>query len=64
MPGKTADELAAEAGRSLPAFAEELAAAARAFDDVAYGGVPGSPAAYAMLRDLDERLRLARPVAS
>ncbi|GAA3471451.1 DUF4129 domain-containing protein [Nonomuraea roseola] len=64
LPGKTADELAAEAGRSLPAFAEELAAAARAFDDVAYGGVPGSPAAYAMLRDLDERLRLARPVAS
>ncbi|MEV2266953.1 DUF4129 domain-containing protein [Nonomuraea africana] len=63
LPGKTADELAAEAGRSLPPFAEELAAAARAFDDVTYGGVPGSPAAYAMLRDLDERLRLARPVA-
>ncbi|MGV9304904.1 MULTISPECIES: DUF4129 domain-containing protein [unclassified Nonomuraea] len=63
LPGRTADELAAEAGRSLPAFAGELAAAARAFDDVAYGGVPGTPEAYAMLRELDERLRAARPVA-
>ncbi|MFD1931703.1 MULTISPECIES: DUF4129 domain-containing protein [Nonomuraea] len=63
MPGRTADELAAEAGRSLPAFADELAAAARAFDDVAYGGVPGTSDAYAMMRELDERLRVARPVA-
>lgn len=63
LPGRTADELAAEAGRSLPAFADELAAGARAFDDVAYGGVPGTSDTYSMMRELDERLRLARPVA-
>ncbi|MEV4392181.1 DUF4129 domain-containing protein [Nonomuraea sp. NPDC049607] len=62
MPGRTADELAAEAGAALPAFAAELAAAARSFDDVSYGGVPGTQAAYQAMSDLDERLRQARPV--
>lgn len=62
MPGRTADELAAEAGTALPGFATELAAAARAFDDVTYGGVPGTPAAYSTMSSLDERLRVARPV--
>ncbi|MCK2221174.1 DUF4129 domain-containing protein [Actinomadura sp. ATCC 31491] len=61
MPGRTADELAAEAGAALPAFAGELAAAARSFDEVTYGGVPGTPDAYAALAGLDERLRHARP---
>ncbi|GAA3189367.1 DUF4129 domain-containing protein [Nonomuraea roseoviolacea] len=61
QPGRTADELAAEAGRALPGFAGDLAAAARSFDDVTYGGVAGTPAAYAAMRDLDERLRQARP---
>ncbi|TYB58325.1 DUF4129 domain-containing protein [Nonomuraea sp. PA05] len=62
MPGRTADELAAEAAVSLPAFAQELAAAARSFDDVTYGGVPGTREAYETMTGLDERLRLARPV--
>ncbi|MEW9547096.1 DUF4129 domain-containing protein [Nonomuraea sp. NPDC050783] len=62
MPGRTADELAAEAAAALPAFAEELAAAARSFDEVTYGGVPGTPGAYAAMTGLDERLRQARPV--
>ncbi|WP_205315327.1 DUF4129 domain-containing protein, partial [Nonomuraea lactucae] len=48
--------------RALPGFADELAAAARSFDDVTYGGVPGTRAAYDAMRDLDERLRVARPV--
>ncbi|GAA2893448.1 DUF4129 domain-containing protein [Streptosporangium fragile] len=61
-PGRTAGELAAEAGRALPAFAAGLAAAARVFDDVTYGEVPGTAEGYALLRDLDERLRDARPV--
>ncbi|WP_326820200.1 DUF4129 domain-containing protein [Streptosporangium sp. NBC_01756] len=60
-PGRTADELAAEAGRALPGFAAELAAAARVFDDVTYGETPGTAEAYGVLRDLDERLRTARP---
>ncbi|MER6828416.1 DUF4129 domain-containing protein [Streptosporangium sp. NPDC000563] len=60
-PGRTADELAVEAGRALPALASELAAAARVFDDVTYGEVPGTPEAYGIMRDLDEHLRTARP---
>jgi hypothetical protein len=61
MPGRTADELAAEAAQALPAFAGELAAAARSFDDVTYGGVAGTREAYAAMASLDERLRQARP---
>ncbi|WP_052422800.1 DUF4129 domain-containing protein [Nonomuraea candida] len=62
MPGRTADELAAEAAVSLPAFAGELAAAARSFDDVTYGGVTGTRQAYETMASLDERLRQTRPV--
>jgi hypothetical protein len=62
MPGRTADELAAEAGAALPDFAAELTAAARSFDEVAYGGVAGTRGAYETMAALDERLRLARPV--
>lgn len=60
QPSRTADELAAEAGRALPGFAGDLAAAARLFDDVTYGEVPGTAEGYATLRDLDERLRSAK----
>ncbi|GHH68491.1 hypothetical protein GCM10017673_17440 [Streptosporangium violaceochromogenes] len=60
-PGRTAGELAAEAGRAIPALAADLAAAARVFDDVTYGEMPGTAAAYESLRDLDEHLRRARP---
>ncbi|MBB2909725.1 hypothetical protein FHS43_000971 [Streptosporangium becharense] len=62
VPGRTADELAAEAGRALPGFAAGLTAAARVFDDVTYGEVPGTAEDYGLLRDLDLRLRDARPV--
>lgn len=62
LPGRTADELSSEAGLALPAFAAELAAAARSFDEVTYGGVPGTRPAYDAMTALDERLRVARPV--
>lgn len=62
-PGRTADELATDAGRALPAFADELSRASRDFDDVTYGGVPGTPQAYQVMSALDEKLRQARPVA-
>ncbi|MEO3798810.1 DUF4129 domain-containing protein [Nonomuraea sp. B1E8] len=62
MPGRTADELAAEAAVSLPGFADELAAAARSFDDVTYGGVPGTRDAYTRMAALDDRVSQARPV--
>ncbi|MBX6768220.1 MAG: DUF4129 domain-containing protein [Actinomadura rubrobrunea] len=60
-PGRTADELAVEAGRALPDVAARLRAGVRIFDDVWYGGRPGTPQGYAQLRDLDERIRAGRP---
>ncbi|MFJ8434637.1 DUF4129 domain-containing protein [Kitasatospora sp. NPDC094019] len=61
-PGRTADEAAAEAGRALPDHAAELTAAARAFDDIAYGERTADRGAYQSLRDLDRDLERARPV--
>jgi hypothetical protein len=63
LPGRTADELAVEAGQALPGFAGELNAAARSFDDVTYGDVPGTREAYDAMSSLDDRLHAARPVA-
>jgi hypothetical protein len=60
-PGRTADELAAEAGAALPDHAEELAAGVRIFDDVWYGGRQGDADGYRRLTELDQRLRAARP---
>jgi hypothetical protein len=52
-PGRTADELAASAGRLLSAHAAALAAAAGLFDDVCYGGQPGTRAGADQLRALE-----------
>ncbi|WP_416975881.1 DUF4129 domain-containing protein [Streptomyces sp. 4F14] len=60
-PGRTADEAAAEAGRTLPDHAARLHAAARAFDDVTYGGRPASEPAYRRIADLDETLSRTKP---
>ncbi|MGP4003344.1 DUF4129 domain-containing protein [Streptomyces sp. 8N706] len=60
-PGRTADEAATEAGRSLPDHAGRLHAAARDFDDVTYGGRHATADTYARLRDLDLDLRRSRP---
>jgi hypothetical protein len=60
-PGRTADELAAEAGAGLPDHADELAAGVQIFDDVWYGGRAGDEDGYRRLTELDERLRAARP---
>jgi Flp pilus assembly protein TadB len=60
-PGRTADELASEAGTALPDHAEELAAGVRIFDDVWYGGRTGNAEGYQRLTELDRRLRSARP---
>jgi hypothetical protein len=63
-PGRTAAELAVEAGRALPAQAEGLGAAARRFDDVRYGGRNGTAAGYQQLRELDIGLQAARPAST
>ncbi|MGW9440024.1 DUF4129 domain-containing protein [Streptomyces sp. NPDC055607] len=60
-PGRTADEAAAEAGRSLPAHADGLRLAARAFDDVTYGGRTADEAAYRRVEELDTALERTRP---
>lgn len=60
-PGRTADEVAGEAGRLLPAAAADLATAARIFDDVWYGGRPATPEHDARLRDADAAVAAARP---
>jgi hypothetical protein len=59
-PGRTADELAGQAGRALPDLRAEFAAAARRFDDVRYGGRPGTAASYQQLCSLDARVQAVR----
>ena len=54
--GRTADELAAQAGVSFPGHAPDLADAARLFDQVRYGGRAGTREGYERLRDLDVAL--------
>ncbi|MGW8062952.1 DUF4129 domain-containing protein [Streptomyces ziwulingensis] len=60
-PGRTADEAATEAGRSLPAHGGRLRAAARDFDDVTYGGRPGTEQSYRRLTELDRDLERSSP---
>ncbi len=60
-PGRTAAEVAAEAGLALPGSAAALRAGARVFDDVTYGGRPGTPDADRGLRALDEQVAAERP---
>jgi hypothetical protein len=60
-PGRTADEAAAEAGRSLPSHTDELRAAARSFDDITYGGRTADASAYRRIEELDVSLERTRP---
>lgn len=61
-PGRTADEVAAEAGRSLPTHALPLRAAAQEFDAITYGGRNTGRQAYLIVRDLDLDLENAKPL--
>lgn len=55
-PGWTADEVAAEVGLRVPDAQDALEPAARTFDEVRYGGRPGSSAAYRAVADADDRV--------
>ncbi len=57
VPGRTANELAVDAAERLPALAAELSRSATAFNDVTYGGRPGTQAAYQLIVDLDNHLQ-------
>ncbi len=63
-PGRTANELARDAGAALPHLAGELSQAATAFNDVTYGEQPGTEGAYQMIADLDDHLRSRSPAAA
>ncbi|WP_150239120.1 DUF4129 domain-containing protein [Nocardiopsis quinghaiensis] len=59
--GRTATELAAEASAVLPGEAGGLREGARIFNDVVYGDRPATAGSARVLRELDARLRAARP---
>jgi hypothetical protein len=61
-PGRTAGEVARDAGSAVPVLAPDLARAAGLFDEVWYGGRPGTAATYASLVEVDDRVRAARLV--
>lgn len=58
-PGATAQAIAREAAAAFGAYAEELSAAAVAFDDVRYLSHAASEESYRMLVTADERLMTA-----
>ena len=58
-PGRTATEIATEAGAALPAVAADLGVATRTFADVWYGDREATAATDAAMRAVDERLRAA-----
>lgn len=58
-PGRTADEVAREAGAIVPTVAGDLRAAAGVFDEIWYGGRPATPQSDALMRQADDRVRRA-----
>lgn len=60
-PGRTADEIAVDAGQALPSVSADLRTGARLFDDVWYGGRTADSATYARLVAVDEAVSSARP---
>jgi hypothetical protein len=61
-PGRTAHEAVVELGPVFPAFEERLSIASDVFDLVRYGGSSTTRGSALAIRDLDDELRLARPV--
>jgi len=61
--GRTADEIAREAGAQVPAVAGPLRTAAALFDEVWYGGRPATAGHDAALRQADDEVRRA-PLAA
>jgi len=57
VPGRTATELARDAGATIPGLSGELRRAAEAFNDVTYGERPGTESGYRLIADLDDHLR-------
>jgi uncharacterized membrane protein len=58
-PGRTADEMALEAGRELPGLATDLRSAMTLFDDILYGDKAGSKDGYELVTRVDGAVRTA-----
>lgn len=56
-PGRTAGELARDAGAVLPELADALLRAAETFNEVSYGELPATPEGYRVVAELDEQVR-------
>lgn len=63
-PGRTAGELASEAGSALPGLASDLRAVTQLFDDIRYGEKDGSLAGYQLVSRVDNDVRAARPASA
>jgi hypothetical protein len=63
-PGRTATELARDAGAATPGLTDELRRAAETFNDVTYGERPGTESGYRLIADLDDHLRFSTPAAA
>lgn len=63
-PGRTAGEVARDAGAVVPGVADELRRAARTFDEVCYGGRAADASTYAVLVGCDETVTRSRLVAA
>jgi Domain of unknown function (DUF4129) len=64
VPGRTATELARDAGAATPGLTGELRRAAETFNDVTYGERPGTESGYRLIADLDDHLRFSTPAAA
>ncbi|MCW2600344.1 MAG: hypothetical protein JWM02_2173 [Frankiales bacterium] len=63
-PGRTADEVAREAGTAVPTLAEPLRRGATVFDEVWYGGRTADASSYAVLVELDRQVTATRLVVA
>ena len=62
-PGRTAGEVAVDAGAALPRLAGSLRRGTATFDQVWYGGQRADAASYAILVELDRQVRESRLAA-
>ncbi len=63
-PGRTAGEVARDAGAAVPPLAADLGRAAGLFDEVWYGGRGAREDTYAVLVEVDDRVRSMRLVGA
>jgi hypothetical protein len=63
-PGRTAGEVARDAGAAVPAVADDLRRAAVVFDEVWYGGRSADASSYAVLVEVDQRVGSSRMVVA